>query len=383
MIAYDRKSLDAQQTAEYAERWRKKGLFSEEKSQQIREQHQSGFYSPNVFVRIGLSVFGAVMLLACVGLVGLILSPDSSQSVAVLGVLFGLACLFVLEVQLIRNKRHFGSGLDDVLLYAGTTAIISGLFLLFDIPGGLATYIVVLPFLVAGSIRYLDRLMAAGAFVCALLMVLHIAKDVPRVAVYVLPLTGMVFSLLVYRFARTGGARVGWRYWSSVLAVVELLALLAFYASGNYWVVQQAGHYYFGMDTPPAGGLFWAFTFIVPAYCIFRGIRAKDRLMLDAGIACMAAAVFTFRYYFNVLPLAWAAAIGGAVLFSISWFSIRYLRSHSHAYAYEPEEKDTLLQRVQEEIFDKTIVGQAAPTTNEKTSMEGGQFGGGGSGGDF
>ncbi|MBK8194836.1 MAG: hypothetical protein IPK76_17090 [Lewinellaceae bacterium] len=383
MIAYDRKSLDAQQTVEYAELWRKKGLFSEEKWQQIREQHPSGFYSPNVFVRIGLAVFCVVMLLAIVGLTGLILSPDSSESVALLGMLFGSACLFMLEVQLIRNKRHFGSGLDDVLLYAGTTAIISGLFLLFDIPDGLAAYIVVLPFLVAGSIRYLDRLMAAGAFVCTLLIVLHIAKDVPQVAVYVLPLTGMVFSLLLYRFARRGGVRVEWRYWHGVLAVVELLALLTFYASGNYWVVQQAGHYFFGMDAPPAGGLFWAFTFIVPAYCIFRGIRARDRLMLDVGIACMAAAVFTFRYYFNVLPLAWAAATGGAVLFLISWLSIRYLRKRPHSYAYEPEEKDTLLQRVQEEIFDKAIVGQAAPATTGKTSMEGGQFGGGGSGGDF
>lgn len=43
------------------------------------------------------------------------------------------------------------------------------------------------------------------------------------------------------------------------------------------------------------------------------GLRRKDRHLLDVGLGCIAAAVFTFRFYFHVISLAWAGVIGGAV----------------------------------------------------------------------
>ncbi len=384
MTAYNRSWLDALATRETAGRWFENGLLSGEQWQAIQDRYQAGFYTPNVFVRIGLAVFCMILLVAMMGLTTLMLDVNSEDGFAMFSIFWGVVWIAILELVFIRANRHYGSGLDDMLLYAGTIAIISGLYMM--LPGDtrpLTYFLLALPFLVAGSIRYIDRLMAAAAFLCALTILLLIVKDVPGAAVYLLPASGMLFSFVLYDFARKGSRIVSWRYWSGVLTVVEMLSLVLFYASGNYRVVQQAGQDMFSMDKPPLDRLFWAFTFIVPGIYIFQGLRGRDRLLIDIGIGGAVAAVLTFRYYFNVLPFAWAATIGGAVLFAVAYFSIRRLNRHAGAFTYHPEMKSSILQKAQEHIFEQTIAGQSTPATVKKNTLEGGQFGGGGSGGEF
>lgn len=384
MIAYNREWLDALLTKEAAERWRKKGLLSAEKWESMQAQYHTGFYSPNVFVRIGLAIFCMILLLAMLGLVAWAVEPDTDTGLALFSIFWGGVWLLALEFILIRQHKHFGSGLDDMLLYAGTMAVVGGLGnLLPGMSEPLAWCFLALPFLVAGSIRYLDRLMAAAAFFCALWIVLLIVKEVPSLAVYLLPFSGMLFSGVAYFFAQKGQQTNTQRHWHGVFAMVELLALVAFYASGNYSVVQHIGADWFSLEQVPLGWFFWAVTFVVPGLFIWQGLRSKDRLALDIGLGCAVAAVFTFRYYFHVLPLAWVSVAGGAVLFVVSYFSIRYLRNNFAAYTYEEDEKDSLLQKAQEQIFDQTIAGQAVSPSPQKDRMGGGQFGGGGASGDF
>lgn len=384
MTAYDCTWLDAISIRDAAGNWHKKGLLSDEKWQAIQEQYKSGFYTPNVFVRIGLAVFCQILLSAVMGLSSLMMNIGSEDGFAVFSIFWGAVWLAVLEFVIIRGYKHYGSGLDDMLLYAGTTAIVSGIFMLLPGSSGTLTYFsVALPFLVAGSIRYLDRLMGAAAFVCALMILLLIVKDVPGAAVYLLPVSGILFSVIMYDFARRGSRMLSWRHWSGVLTVVEMLSLVLLYASGNYWVVQQTGHDMFSMENPPLGWLFWAFTFIIPALYLVQGLRRCDRLLIDIGIGCSVAALLTFRYYFNLLPFAWAATAGGAVLFAVAYFSIRRLNKHAGRFTYASEEKSSLLQKAQEQIFNQTISGQAVSEPVKKTTLDGGQFGGGGSGGEF
>lgn len=384
MIAYNHEWLDALSTKEAAEQWNKKGLLSDEKWKNVQEQYHTGFYSPNVFVRIGLAVFCLILLLAMLGLMGWIVEPNTEAGFALFCIFWGMVWILALEFILIRGYRHFGSGLDDMLLYAGATAVVVGLGnLLLDTSEPLVWCCLALPFLVAGSIRYLDRLMAAAAFVCAVLIVLLIVKDIPNLAVYLLPFSGMLFSAAVYFFAQKGKQKDTWRHRHGVFAVFELLALLTFYASGNYWFVQQTGADWFSVERVPLGWFFWVFTFAVPCLFIWQGLRGKDRLALDVGLGCAVAAVFTFRYYHHVLPLAWAAAVGGAVVFVVSYLSIQYLRKNAVAYTYEEDGKKSLLQKAQEQIFEQTIASQSVAPSPKKDTLGGGQYGGGGAGSDF
>ena len=384
MIAYSKQWLDALLIRDTAREWQTRGLLTGSQWQAIQEAHPTNFYSPNVFVRIGLAVFCLILLLAIMGLVAMFIEPDTTTGFALFSLFWGVVWINVLEQWAIRKSRHYGSGIDDVLLYVGSAAIITGLCsLLPDDAGALAYCCVAWPFLVVASIRYLDRLVTAAAFICSLLIVLLSVKEVPVAAIYLLPFAGMLFAAGAYYYARHKQQIYAQRHWYSVLVVVEILALVTFYASGNYWVVQDVGSELFQIEQVPLGWFFWSFTYVVPLLYIFLGLRRKDRLLLDIGLATVAVAVFTFRYYFHILPLAWAATLAGAFLFALAYFSIRYLRKNEGRYTYESGSEKSLLQEVEEQLLEQTIASQPTPAPVRQESFGGGQFGGGGAGQDF
>lgn len=384
MIAYDRTGLDALLIRDAAQEWRRQGLLSEEQGLAVLAQHNPRFYSPNVFVRIGLAIFTLVLLSAALGLVGLISDLNSETGIALLCLFFGVVLFLLLELWIIGSARHYGSGVDDMLLYFGTSLLLGGLYLLM--PSGsqpLDYACLTLPFLVVGSIRYLDRLMAAAAFGYALMILILLLMKSPKLAMLVMPFAGMLFAGGVYFWVQQGLSRYTWRHWHSTLAVLELLAIALFYVSGNYWMVQQAGFGWFQIEEPPMPWFFWIFTFAVPLAYLYFGLRRKDRLMLDVGLACIAVAVFTYRAYFHVMPLAWAAVLAGAVLFAVAYFSIRHLRKHKGAYTYDADADKTLLQEIEQQLIAQHLAQQPTPTPNKDASLGGGQFGGGGADGQF
>ncbi len=57
MIAYNTTWLDALLTRDVARKWHQKGLLSDEQWKVVQERYQAHFYTPNVFVRIGLAFF--------------------------------------------------------------------------------------------------------------------------------------------------------------------------------------------------------------------------------------------------------------------------------------------------------------------------------------
>jgi hypothetical protein len=386
MIAYNKEWLDALLTRDTARPWFKRGLLSAESWKAVEERHRPGFYTPNLFVRIGLAIFCLILLMAVMGLGMLFFEPDTDAGMAAFGLFWGAVFVAALDFWVIGSGRHYASGIDDMLLYVATGCIISSLFTLLPSDAPPLVYaIVAWPFLVAGALRYTDRLMAAAAYLCTLIVALLLINEIPRLALYLLPFGGLAFSAAAWMLARREHERFDRRHWHGLLSVVELLALITFYVSGNYWVVQQAGLYWFGLERPPLPWFFWAFTYGVPvAYVVF-GLRRKDRWMLDCGLAGLAAAVFTYRYYFHVLPLAWAAALAGAVMFSLAYFSIRYLRKKDSGYTYEPDDERSEFQELKEQAIQQVISSQTvtAPQGAPKNGFGGGQFGGGGAGNDF
>lgn len=384
MIAYNKDWLDALLTKDAAQKWHQKGLLSDEKWQAIQDQHPSNFYSPNLFVRIGLAMFTLILLSSAAGLVALFVEPDSELAFSIFSLFWGLVCIFVLERMVIQPGRHYGSGIDDMLLYVAIGALLTGLCFSLDYSTpSLVYYIIACPFLVLGSFRYLDRLLALAAFICSMAIVLLVVKEIPRLALYLLPFSGMLFSGAVYIFAKQAQTQYTRRHWHGILTVLELLSLIIFYASGNYWVVQQAAESYFQLELVPMAWFFWAFTILVPFIYIFQGLRRKDRLILDVGLVCIAAAVFSFRFYFHVMPLSWATVIAGVVLFATAYFSIRYLNQHEGKYTYDLDAETSILQEIQQQLIEQTIVNQPGVTPGQKGGFGGGQFGGGGAGADF
>jgi hypothetical protein len=383
MIAYNTNWLDALRVKTTASTWHTQGLLSDEKWQAIQEHYPANFYSPNVFVRIGLAIFTLILLVAAAGLMAILIEPSSEFGFAAFSLFWALICVLMLEFRIIQG-RHFKSGIDDMLLYVAIGAALTGLC--SNLPYNthlLVYYGIALPFFLAGSIRYLDRLLAAATFFCALGIVLMTCAEFPQIALYILPFVGMLCASGVYVFAKKGQGRYAWRHWHDQLFVLELLALVVFYASGNYWMVQQASEGLFQIEQVPLGWFFWTFTFLVPLTYIFLGVRKQDRPMLDIGLLCVAGAVFAFRYYHHVMPLAWAAVLSGALLFALSYVSIQYLRKHVGIYTYETDSGTNFLQEIEQQLIEQTIVNQPSVAPDKRESFGGGQFGGSGAGDSF
>lgn len=385
MIAYNREWLDALRISDTAYSWHKNGLLTADELEALEVQKPVPFYSPNLFIRIGLGIFCLILMYAAMGLFALTGMLDSEAGLTAFGIFWGAVWIILLELWIIRSLRHYGSGLDDMMLYVATTTLIGGLYASFPSWAGPLTYCwVALPFLVAGSIRYLDRLMVAAAFGCSLLILLLTICEIPKLALYLLPFSGMVFTAVVWWGSRKAQQRVAWRHWHGLFVTLELLCLPAFYASGNYWVVQQAGLSFFDLPQPPIGWFFWSFTFGVPVLYIGMGLRLKDRLLLDTSIFTVAAAVFTFRFYHHIMPLAWACTIIGAFVFVAAYFFINYLRKNPGAFTYESDAEADLLQEIEQQLIEQLIVAPSAPKPEApKETFGGGDFGGGGAGGEY
>ena len=377
MIAYNRTWLDAFKIKEKAKEWLKKGLITEGVSKSIEEKYPEDFYSPNVFIRIGLFLFGSILILAIAAFIALLFGLDSTTGFAIICLFLGILCFVALENIV---KKHYQSGLDDVFLYAGLWFIVGGLaYMMFKFDDLLPLLCLAFPFLLFASIRYIDRLLTAMTFCClGLIIILFFQRIAPSVALYILPFIGMIYSSIAYFWTIKNKDKYDLRHWSGNMDILEAVALIAFYASGNYYVLQQAGLAYFGIETVAMDWLFWIFTFVVPLAYIYSGLMRKDRWMLNIGLVCVAASILSYRYYFHVLSLEVAAILGGAVLLAIAYFSIKYLNKNKTSYIYEQDEDNKSLFANSEALIIAQSFGHQTPTADDKPIFGGGDFGGGG-----
>jgi hypothetical protein len=386
MIAYNPIWLDAILIKDQAEQWHDDGLLYPEQWESVQNEYPSPFYSPNIFVRIGLAIFCLVLLIAAIGLTALLTSPDSTAGVGMLCLLASACCFVLLEVWIIPTAKHRGSGIDDMLLYVGTGTFIGAFwaFMSESVDSAVPYALVALPVLLIAGFRYVDRLVVVAAFCCGYALIFLIVKDVQPGLIVFLPLSCMVYAAVVYYFVVNARSKHAFRYWDGALGMVELAALIAFYASGNYYMIREILTFEMQIENIPMEWFFWVFTFVVPLIYIYFGWRRKNHILLDIGITAVAAALGTFRYYHSVLPLAWAASVGGAVLFVIAYFAIRYLNTGAaEGYTYVDNSGKNLLQEAQEQLIEQTIGSQAPPPTRKAGDFGDGQFGGGGSGGEF
>ena len=377
MIAYNRAWLDALKIKEKAQEWLKQGLITEGVSKSIEDKYPEDFYSPNVFIRIGLFIFGSILIGAIMAFISLLISLNSSIAFATICLFLGILCFVALENIV---KRHYQSGLDDVFLYAGLWFIVGGFALMVsNLDDSLFLACLAFPFLLFASIRYIDRLLTALTFCClGLIFILFFQRATPSVAVYILPFVGMIYSSIVYFWTIKNKDKYHLRHFSGNFDILEAVSLIAFYASGNYYVLQQAGLTYFGIETVAMAWLFWGFTFIIPIAYIYSGLMRKDRWMLNIGLVCVAASILSYRFYFHVLSLEVAAIFGGAVLLAIAYFSIKYLNKNKTDYTYEQDDNNKSLFANSEALILAQSFGHQTPTADDKPIFGGGDFGGGG-----
>ncbi len=193
MIAYNRQYLDNREVQEQAAEALAKNVITAGEQARIREAYPYTFYTPNIYVRIGLFLL-TVLVSACGLGLYMLMFGMGANSVGVPIAFFGLISYGVLEL-FIHNRGTYRSGVDDALLWVGGGLVLCGINFAVDHISPAAQSLIICLLALGGVLRYADRLMALVAYGALLSMIIHLVAGMGDVARGLLPFLLMAVSV--------------------------------------------------------------------------------------------------------------------------------------------------------------------------------------------
>lgn len=356
------------------------GDISEESYKKVEDAYRCKLYTPHFFIAVALGLLTIVATIFTGILAWLFTRAESSSGIASLCAFMAIVCYFFLE-WMVKNKSYFNAGIDNALM-ALVLVFSGGIFLSYfqDTPWILFSGLLMLVALWL-CLRFADAFMAivsCGFFLslCFLLW-LKSGKD----AVEYFPVIMMLIIGALYFFIEKTKNRIKFIYEKCLMALTIFL-LLAFYAAGNYWVINQLQSSV--IDTPGATHLgwgFWIFTFLMPLLYIVYGVIKKSLLHLRTGFVLVALAVFTYRYYYTFLPLETMMLLAGLFLVATGYFFIKWLQPARYGYSSESTFIRPAWNNAEAVIIGATMGGVSKTADNHL--MDGGSGGGAGASGEY
>ena len=385
MIAYDREWLGNINIRKDVDDAFDENCMTKEEQEAVHNKYPVGFYTPNIFIGIGLLLLTIVILFFSAGLITLWFRNSSVNMFGALAILFAIACYIVLEY-MIRVKKHFQSGVDNGLLWIASITLFCGISFPHDLEGLLNCSIVFVISLF-GSIRYTDRLMATILFFSFIGMIFYACVEMGSIAKTIAPFIIMIVSFLVYMIVLRSRSSKGFIHYRNCLIMIEISSLISLYAAGNYYVVRELSNEMFQLYLKPGEGipfgwLFWIFTAIIPFIYLVRGIQKKNVILIRVALLLVAAIVFTVRYYHAVLSVETAMTIAGILILAIAYGLMKWLHGPKYGFTYAAVSKKNELDKLNIEslLISQTFVPGTSP---DGTEFGGGDFGGGGTSGEY
>ena len=386
MLIYSKKDLYNRLVQEQTSEAFLNGNLSKESYTNILSVHTSALYTPYYFIRIALGLLTLVATVFSALLLALIFQPSSSQALVLSFFFFGLFIYVVLEL-LINSKKYYNAGVDNLLMLFSGFYIVSAFVVNTYSNQNIVISAVAFAVCLLLSARFADGFMAVLSYIALFLFVFFLYIQSGSFAKATAPFVMMIVSAAMHVFTKKLSANKKLVHYRYCCEYVMLLTLITFYASANYFVVKELSNKMFNLPSAmnnavPLGWLFWILTFVIPLAYVVYGILRRDILFIRTGLVLIAIAVFTFRYYYSVLPVETAMLAGGALLVLISYWLIKYLTMPKHGFSFDKKETAD-----KERINLKAlIIAQAAGTktnTNKGVEFGGGSFGGGGAGGKY
>lgn len=385
MIAYNKDWMDHLGILTDVEQSFLENGISKNEYEKIKEKYPVGFYTPNIFMRMGLFLLTNIILLFSFGLLLLVCQDVVEHIYGGLLIAFSILCYLALEY-IIRKKNHYNSGVDNALLWAASIALFCGLSLPNE-PGDITNCMIAALICLFGSLRYADKLMAAVMFTAILGVLFYSAIDLGSVGKAIVPFIIMTASCIAYFIVRKMQTQEKFIIYSGCFQAIEILSLIFLYVAGNYFVVRELSNSMFHLnllpaDSIPLGWLFWMFTCILPLVYLVSGIIKKNAILIRVGVVLIAAIIFTFRYYYAILDMEIAMTIAGAIILIIAYGLTKYLNEPKFGFTYKAIKSHEQFGNLQ---LESMIIAQTfKPGTDAAgTKFGGGSFGGGGASGEF
>jgi hypothetical protein len=382
MTAYKPIYLDNRDVREQAGAALSKKIITQEEFDRIYAAYPYNLYTPNFFVRVGLFLLTILAALCCLGLF-MLASAGSDKSLGALFIFFGILAYGALEL-FVHVRGIYRAGIDDALLLIAGLMIVIGTNILSSHTGPLMESGMILVLAFWGFVRYTDRMMAVVSFAALLCLIFYRLGESP-IGRALLPFVVMAVSVALYLLFTRLSAILRLRFYRSGLVLLRVAALLSFYAAGNYYVVREVNAFISHHSGAIAlGFLWWTLTGLVPILYIVRGVQKKDLVFLWTGLGLVAAAVFTIRYYYHILPAELAMIICGCILIAGAWSLIHYLREPKFGFTSADIDDLAVLDGLPvERVILAESFRPAAGPVDKGVHYGGGTSGGGGAGGGY
>jgi hypothetical protein len=385
MIAYKKDGLDHLLIHEETNDLFLHGCISKEEKNAIDNKYPVGFYTPNIFIRIGLFVLTLIIQLFSFGLLALIFMSGIENTISGLLIFFSLIAYAALEY-MVQAKNHYSSGVDDGLLWGFAICMFAGICLTHDL-SNLTTCFVAFIISLYSAFRFADKLMTAIAYVALMGILFFICLEFGAAAKAIVPFVIMAASVVIYFVAGKLRSLKNAAHYLECLDVLKIVSLIGFYIAGNYYVVRELSNYMFHLNLQPGQGipfgwLFWLFTIAIPVLYLVRGLLKKDIILIRVGLLLFAGIVFTVRYYHTIMPLEILMTASGLFLLAFCYALIKYLHEPKHGFTYQEISKKNKhgLVNIESLIIAETLTPAAG---QDHTKFGGGNFGGGGASGDY
>jgi len=384
MIAYNKTWLANLRLQQDAKENLDRGFITSEEFKNIKDKYPVGFYTPGLFVRIGLFILTLVVVTFANGILTLLFASGIYDTP---GWFFFLSILSYIALEtIIRSKHHFRSGVDDALLIISAllSCIAAGMLfshynVVYYAPFSASIFLFSLYF----STRFADTLIAA--LCCAALLAFVYfgwTRSVPS-GMTTIPCVMMLISGGLYWASYNFSKQKKFIDYHNCFIIAQLVFLLGLYAAGNYYIVETLGNNSIGQPLKPVpfGAFFWLWTMFVPFVYLAWGIFKKNTILLRLGLVLIAAAVATFRYYYHVLPLDMALTVGGALVLIIAYAVMKYLKTPKRGFTYAEPKTEQMMDTLKAEslIVAETFAKVPAAPSQKTDRFGGGDFGGGGS----
>jgi hypothetical protein len=383
MIAYNTNWLFNLSVIKEAKRWSKQNLISADQYSAIKESHPSGFYHPNLVIRILLFIATLIALAGVTGLIGLIMLDAIEDYIEVLCIFYGLGSWIFLEMVFVKNS-HYKSGVNEALLYHSIGWTIGGVAGTagFNEEAVIVTCLIVFSF---AAIRYADLICTACGFASFAYLVFHELYAAGGIFQQIIPIVFIIVFTPVYFMIIKAKKIKNWDLWGDCLILIEALSLLTIYAAGNYFVVRELSENLMslyiepGKDIPFAW-LFYALTVIIPITYLYFGITKKNIVLLRVSLVAVAFSVFTFKYYFSLGHPEITLTLAGAILLTLALYLFRFLKTPRFGYTRETLLKEKWADANPEAfIISQTLGGNKVTMESPADLGGGGTTGGGGS----
>ena len=288
---------------------------------------------------------------------------------------------------LARRQRQYGYGLDDAFILGFQGFFCATIGVAFESP--LATFIAAAFIGLVACIRYVHTLSLLLSLIGITGSICYAILKLKIVASSFLPFILLLLAISFYCIFTKITKTYKFNYYTKSILLLQGFSLLLGYFSMNYLVVRELSESLLeltiakGEDIPFAF-LFYGFTFLMPVFYMFFSLYSKDKLMLYIGFLTFGFSIFTFRFYYSVLPIEAALLSGGALLFVVAYFAIRKLRDKETGITLKPAKgtKTDLLTNLEAFVI-ATQVDLKPMESQSKMPFGGGGFSGGGAGESF